>query len=75
LGPVPGSTATRDCRRSRSPSTAPNALARKLDELEGRYRHHDDAIAVMLATTRELKSLSAPKRRGIGFTVDFTEKS
>ena len=51
------------------------ALARKLDELERKYKHHDDAIAAILSAIRELTNPSLPKRRGIGFTADLTEKS
>lgn len=45
-------------------------LARKLDELEGRYRHHDEAIVTILAAIRELTHPPDSKRRGIGFTAD-----
>ena len=45
------------------------ALAQKLDELERKYRHHDKAIAAMLAAIRELMNPSPIKRRGIGFTA------
>lgn len=51
------------------------ALARKLDELERKYRHHDEAIAAILSAIRELMNPPAPKRRGIGFTADLTGKS
>jgi hypothetical protein len=47
------------------------ALARKLDELEQSYQHHDEAIAAILSTIRELMKSPAPKRRGIGFTADL----
>ncbi len=50
------------------------ALARKLDELERKYRRHDDSIATILSAIRELTNPSAPRRRGIGFTADLTEK-
>jgi hypothetical protein len=46
------------------------ALARKLDELERKYQHHDEAIAAILSAIRELMNPPAPKRRGIGFTAD-----
>ena len=49
-------------------------LARKLDELERKYRHHDDAITAILSAIRELTNPLAPKRRGIGFTADLGEK-
>ena len=45
------------------------ALARKLDELERKYQHHDKAIAAMLAAIRELMNPLPIKRRGIGFTA------
>jgi DNA-binding HxlR family transcriptional regulator len=45
------------------------ALAQKLDELERKYRHHDKAIAAMLAAIRELMNPTPVKRRGIGFTA------
>ena len=51
------------------------ALARKLDELERKYKHHDEAIAAILSAIRELMNPPAPKRRPIGFTADLTEKS
>jgi hypothetical protein len=51
------------------------ALARKLDELERKYKHHDDAITAILSAIRELTHAPPPKRRGIGFTADLTEKS
>jgi hypothetical protein len=51
--------------------TANSALARKLDELERKYKHHDDAIAAILSTLRELMHSPAPKGHGIGFTADL----
>lgn len=50
------------------------ALARKLDELERKYKHHDDAITAILSAIRELTNPPAPKRRSIGFTADLREK-
>ena len=50
------------------------ALARKLDELERKYQHHDEAITAILSAIRELTNPPAPKRRGIGFTADIDEK-
>lgn len=47
------------------------ALARKLDELERKYKHHDEAITAILSAIRELMSPPVPKRRGIGFTADI----
>ena len=51
-----------------------SALARKLDELERKYRHHDEAIAAILSAIRELTNPPALKRRGIGFTADLDER-
>ena len=51
------------------------ALARKLDELERKYQHHDDAIKAILSAIRELMNPPEPKRRPIGFTADLREKS
>jgi hypothetical protein len=51
------------------------ALARKLDELERKYRHHDDAIKAILSVIRELMNPPQPKRRPIRFTADLSEKS
>jgi ORF6N domain len=47
------------------------ALARKLDELERKYKHHDEAITAILSAIRELTNPPQPKRRGIGFTADL----
>ncbi|MGQ0833936.1 MAG: hypothetical protein ACT4O5_03285 [Gammaproteobacteria bacterium] len=47
------------------------ALAQKLDELEGRLKHHDEAIAAILSAIRALMNPPAPHRRGIGFTADI----
>lgn len=47
------------------------ALARKLDELERRYQHHDDAIKAILSAIRELMTPAAPKHRPIGFTANL----
>ncbi len=53
-------------------------LARRLDQLEARIEKklatHDDAIAAMLSAIRQLMNPPAPKRRGIGFTVNIGEK-
>jgi hypothetical protein len=48
-----------------------SALARKLDELERKYKHHDEAISAILSAIRELTEPQATKRRGIGFTADI----
>jgi hypothetical protein len=47
------------------------ALARKVDELERKYQHHDEAISAILAAIRELMNPPIPKRRSIGFTADL----
>ncbi len=57
--------------RLRELLAANSALARKLDELERKYKHHDEAIAAILSTLRELMHAPATKRRGIGFTADL----
>ena len=46
-------------------------LARKLEELERKYRHHDAAIVAILTAIRELTHPTTAKRRGIGFTADI----
>jgi hypothetical protein len=51
------------------------ALARKLNELEGKLKNHDEAITAILSAIRELMNPPAPKRRGIGFTANIDEKS
>lgn len=51
------------------------ALARKLDELERKYQHHDDAIRAILSAIRELMRAPQPKRRPIGFAADLSKKS
>ena len=50
------------------------ALARKLDDLERKYQHHDDTIAAILSAIRELMNPPAPKRRPIGFTANLDTK-
>ena len=44
-------------------------LARKLDELESKLKHHDDTITAILSAIRELMNPPATKGRGIGFTA------
>jgi ORF6N domain len=51
------------------------ALARKFGDLEHRLKNHDEAIAAILSTIRQLMNPPAPKRRGIGFTADIHETS
>jgi hypothetical protein len=50
------------------------ALARKLNELEGKLKSHDEAITAILSAIRELMNPPPPKRRGIGFTANINEK-
>ena len=50
-------------------------LARKLNELEGKLKNHDEAITAILSAIRELMNPPPPKRRPIGFTADLTQKS
>jgi len=50
------------------------ALARKLNELEGKLKNHDEAITAILSAIRELMHPPAPKRRGIGLTANIDEK-
>jgi hypothetical protein len=47
------------------------ALARKLNELEGKLKNHDEAITAILSAIRELMNPPPPKRRPIGFTADL----
>ena len=51
------------------------ALARKLYELEGKLKNHDEAITAILSAIRELMNPPPPKRRPIGFTANLVEKS
>ena len=46
-------------------------LAKKVDELERNFKHHDSAIVAMLSTIRQLMNAEVRKRRGIGFTADL----
>ncbi len=52
-------------------------LSTRLDRLEARIEkklaNHDQAIAAMLSAIRELMNPPVPKRRGIGFTADFSK--
>ena len=54
-------------------------LSQRLDELEARIEKklatHDEAIAALLSAIRQLMSPAPPKRRPIGFTARFDEKS
>jgi hypothetical protein len=45
------------------------ALARKLNELEGKLKNHDEAIAAILSAIRELTNQPPPKRRSIKHTA------
>jgi hypothetical protein len=53
-------------------------LARRFAQLEARLdkklAEHDDAIAAILSTIRQLMDPPASKRRGIGFTANIDEK-
>ena len=51
-----------------------SALARKLDELERKYKYHDEAIAAILSAIRELTNPPQLKRRPIGFTANLDQK-
>jgi len=51
------------------------ALVRKLNELDGKLKNHDEAITAILSAIRELMNPPPPKRRGIGFTASINEKS
>ena len=57
--------------RLRELLTSNTALARKLDELERKYQHHDEAITAILSVIRKLTNPPAQKKRGIGFTADI----
>jgi hypothetical protein len=46
-------------------------LARQLDELERKYKHHDKAITAMLSAIRQLMNPPIRSSRGIGFTADL----
>jgi hypothetical protein len=48
-------------------------LPAKLDELERKYQHHDQAIKAILSAVRELMTPAAPQRRPIGFTANLGE--
>jgi hypothetical protein len=48
-------------------------LARRLEELEAKLGHHDEAIAAILSAIRELMGAPAPKRRRIGFTAEIEQ--
>jgi hypothetical protein len=60
--------------RMRQMLASNTALARKLDELERKYQHHDEAITAILSAIRELMNPPQPKRRPIGFTADLDQK-
>ena len=51
------------------------ALVRKLNELDGKLKNHEEAITAILSAIRELMNPPPPKRRGIGFTASINEKS
>jgi len=57
--------------RLRAMVAANTELAKKLDELERRVAHHDEAIASVVRAIRELMAPLEPKpRRRIGFIQD-----
>lgn len=59
--------------------TSNKELARQFAQLEARLNkkltQHDDAIAAILSTIRQLMEPPTPKRRGIGFTADIGRKA
>ena len=59
--------------RMRELLTSNTALAHKLDELERKYKHHDEAITAILSAIRELMNPPLPKRRRIGFSANLDE--
>ena len=60
-------------RRQRPASSC--ALARKLNELERKYRHHNDAINATVPAVREVMSPPAPEHRPVGFTAHLADDS
>src|SRR5258708_9439860 len=66
---VPAFVQLRELRASNT------ALARKPNELKGKLKNHDQAIAAILSASRELMNPPPPKRRPIGFTANLNEKS
>jgi len=65
--------------RMREMLASNHELAKRIDQLEARIGKklatHDEAITAILSAIRELMNPPLPKRRGIGFTADLTEKS
>lgn len=61
-------------RRRERPASG-SALARKLNELERKYPHHDDAINAIVSTVRAVMSPPAPEHRPVGFTAHLAEDS
>ena len=65
--------------RMREMLASNHELAKRIDQLEARIGKklatHDEAITAILSAIRELMHPPLPKRRGIGFTADLTEKS
>lgn len=51
--------------------TTHKELAGKLDELERRIAHHDQAIASVIDAIRQLMNSPSPPKRPIGFTADI----
>ena len=65
--------------RMRELLTSNHDLAKRFDQLEARLQKklatHDEAIAAILSAIRELMAAPPPpKRRGIGFTADLSDK-
>ncbi len=48
-------------------------FARRLNELESKLEHHDEAITAILSTIRELMTPTVRKHRGIGSTADLED--
>ena len=65
----------RDFVQLREMLASKTALVRKLNELDGKLKNHDEAITAILSAIRELMNPPPPKRRGIGFTASINEKS
>ena len=64
--------------RMREMLASNHELAKRIDQLEARIGKklaaHDEAISAILSAIRELMDTPRPKRRGIGFTADLSEK-
>jgi hypothetical protein len=60
--------------RMREMLSSNRELARRFAQLEARLDKHDEAITAILSAIRQLMNPPVPKRRGIGFTADLSEK-